>query len=118
MGGELDDRGTTCHRKSLIPWMLSMSSTDDVRPQRPMHRVGKVVAAILDGVRSMSAPSTLDLACHAFDVADPADLTAAQVSSTQRALRQLKARGELTRARGAYRGLRGSATCRRKPLKK
>lgn len=58
---------------------------------------GKIERAILDAlsqrVRGVS-PSTLDLACHVYDVTE-VELTLAQIGAVQRALRGLRARGEV-----------------------
>jgi hypothetical protein len=56
---------------------------------------GKVETAVLEGVRRLASPSTATLACYAYNLADEADLTPAQIGSVQRALRRLKARGEV-----------------------
>jgi hypothetical protein len=58
---------------------------------------GKIESAVLEGVERLSAPSTVTLACYAYGIypGHEADLTPAQLGSVQRALRRLKARGEV-----------------------
>jgi hypothetical protein len=60
---------------------------------------GKVERAILDGLSQRDqrspAPSTLDLACHVYNVTGEAELTPAQIGAVQRALRGLRERGEV-----------------------
>ena len=56
---------------------------------------GKTERAALEAVHKMGEPSTNDVACYVYNVALAEDLTLAQQGSVQRALRRLKARGEV-----------------------
>ena len=56
---------------------------------------GRVERAIVDGLREHQVTRTTAIAAYVFEVKDEAELTAAQLVSTRRALRRLATRGEI-----------------------
>jgi hypothetical protein len=57
--------------------------------------LGRVEQAVLAAIRDAALTRTAAIAAYAFVVQDEAKLTASQLASTRRALRRLKARGEI-----------------------